>query len=162
MENKSTESLSNLLYLLIGILVWVPLIVVTISRPPAVVNFESTSSVQPAAAVATSAPTSAAQAATPASAAGDAEKGKVLFASTCAACHGPTAEGVKGLGKDLTTSEFIAGLSDEELLAFVKKGRDMSDPLNTTGIAMPPKGGNPALQDEQITDIIAFIRSIHK
>jgi disulfide bond formation protein DsbB len=69
---------------------------------------------------------------------------------------------VPGLGKDLTTSEFITGLSDDELLDFIKRGRDMSDPLNTTGIAMPPKGGNPALTDGQIVDIIAYLRSIQK
>jgi disulfide bond formation protein DsbB len=38
----------------------------------------------------------------------------------------------------------------------------MSDPLNTTGIAMPPKGGNPALTDGQIVDIVAYLRSIQK
>ena len=111
---------------------------------------------------ATVAPTAEQPAAVAPVSAGDAAKGKALFASTCAACHGPAGEGVKGLGKDLQTSEFAAGLSDEELLGFIKQGRDMSDPLNTTGIAMPPKGGNPALQDEQITDIVAFIRSIYQ
>src|SRR5215213_9359063 len=48
---------------------------------------------------------------------GDAAKGKRLFTATCSACHGPNAEGVRGLGKDMTHSEFIAGLSDQELLA---------------------------------------------
>jgi disulfide bond formation protein DsbB len=93
---------------------------------------------------------------------GDAAKGKELFVQTCAACHGPQGEGVQGLGKDMTTSEFIAGLPDAELLAFINKGRDPGDPLNTTGVLMPPKGGNPALKDEQLLDIIAFIRSIQK
>jgi disulfide bond formation protein DsbB len=93
--------------------------------------------------------------------AGDVEKGKALFATSCAACHGPAGEGVQGLGKDMTKSKFIAGLSDEELVAFVKTGRPISDPLNTTKIDMPPKGGNPALTDEQLTDIVAFMRSIH-
>lgn len=109
------------------------------------------------------APTTAAAPAEQAGAApaGDAEKGKAIFASTCAACHGPGGEGVQGLGKDMTKSEFIAGLSDAELIAFVKTGRPISDPLNTTKVDMPPKGGNPALTDEQLTDIVAFIRSIH-
>lgn len=92
---------------------------------------------------------------------GNAENGKTLFATTCAACHGPEGKGVQGLGKDMTTSTFIAGLSDEEMLAFVKTGRPISDPLNTTKVDMPPKGGNPALTDEQLMDIIAFIRTIH-
>ncbi|MBX7233460.1 MAG: cytochrome c [Caldilineales bacterium] len=93
---------------------------------------------------------------------GDATKGQELFGTTCAACHGPKGEGVTGLGKDMTTSTFIAGLADDQLLEFVKKGRDTSDPANTTGVAMPPKGGNPALTDEQLLDIIAYIRTIHK
>ena len=93
---------------------------------------------------------------------GDPEKGQQLFVATCAACHGPAGEGVQGLGKDMTTSDFIAGLSDEELVEFIKIGRDTSDPANTTGVAMPPKGGNPTLTDEQLMDIVAYIRSIHK
>lgn len=92
---------------------------------------------------------------------GNAENGKALFASTCAACHGPEGKGVQGLGKDMTTSTFIAGKTDEEMLAFVKTGRPISDPLNTTKVDMPPKGGNPALTDDQLKDIIAFIRTIH-
>lgn len=93
---------------------------------------------------------------------GDAAQGQELFATSCAACHGPAGEGVQGLGKDMTTSDFIAGLSDEELLNFVKKGRSVSDELNTTGLDMPPKGGNPALTDEQLLHIIAYVRSIQK
>lgn len=93
--------------------------------------------------------------------AGDAAKGKELFATTCAACHGPEGKGVQGLGKDMTTSTFIAEKNDADLLAFVKVGRAPTDPLNTTGVLMPPKGGNPALTDEQLMDIIAFVREIH-
>lgn len=93
---------------------------------------------------------------------GDATAGKDLFIQTCSACHGPEGEGIPGLGKDMTTSEFIAGKTDAELLAFIKVGRDTGDPLNTTGVAMLPKGGNPALTDENLIDIIAFIRSIEK
>ena len=92
---------------------------------------------------------------------GDAEAGKEAFASTCSACHGPAGEGVPGLGKDMTSSEFIAEKSDAELVAFIKVGRDPSDPLNSTGVAMPPKGGNPALSDDDLQDIVAFIRTIH-
>lgn len=94
--------------------------------------------------------------------AGDAAKGKELFGTTCAACHGPAGEGVQGLGKDMTTSTFIAGLSDADMMAFVKKGRPASDAANTTGVDMPPKGGNPALTDQQLADIIAYIRTLKK
>lgn len=93
---------------------------------------------------------------------GDPTAGQELFTGTCSACHGPEGKGVEGLGKDMTKSEFIAGKSDAELLEFIKVGRDPSDPLNTTGVAMPPKGGNPALGEEDLLDIIAFIRTIHE
>lgn len=93
---------------------------------------------------------------------GDAAKGETVYQQACLACHGADAKGIPNLGKDLTASEFVKGNSDTELLAFVKTGRPVSDPNNTTGIDMPPKGGNPALTDEQITDIIAFIRTLEE
>jgi mono/diheme cytochrome c family protein len=95
-------------------------------------------------------------------AAGDPIHGEELFVSTCLACHGEGGVGIEGLGKDMTTSEFIRGLSDKELLEFVKKGRSISDPDNTTGVDMPLKGGNPALTDDDIIDIIAYIRTLEK
>lgn len=100
--------------------------------------------------------------AAPPTSSGDVAAGQVLFQQSCASCHGPDAKGVPGLGKDMTTSQFIQGLSDEELLTFVKTGRSTSDPLNTTGVDMPPKGGNPALTDAQLLDIIAFIHSVQQ
>lgn len=101
------------------------------------------------------------EAATP-TPAGDAVAGKEIFDSICSACHGPEGEGVEGLGKDFTTSDFVAGKTNAELVEFIKVGRDPSDPLNTTGVAMPPKGGNPALSDEDLYNVVAFVRSLHK
>lgn len=94
--------------------------------------------------------------------AGNAEAGKNHYNTLCIACHGPEAKGVQGLGKDLTTSTFLADLDDASVVEFLKKGRDASDPLNTTGVAMPPKAGNPALTDEDLLDITAFLRTIHQ
>ena len=112
------------------------------------------------AAVAQAAPAEAAQ--PEAAAAGNAEHGKQIYSQICIACHGPEAKGVQGLGKDLTTSTFVAEKSDAEMVDFLKVGRDPSDPLNTTGVAMPPKGGNPALSDQDMLDIVAFVRTIHQ
>lgn len=86
-------------------------------------------------------------------------KGEQLF-MTCSACHGADALGLPNLGKNLVDSEFIHSLSDADLLTFVKTGRPIWDALNTTGIDMPPKGGNPAFSDDDILAIIAYIRSI--
>lgn len=88
--------------------------------------------------------------------------GKTLFGQTCAACHGMDAKGLPKLGKDLTTSTFVTDKTDKDLLQFIEQGRQPSDPLNTTGVAMPPKGGNPALTDQQIMDIISYVKSIHQ
>ncbi len=94
--------------------------------------------------------------------AGDPAAGETKFNEVCIACHGPGGVGIENLGKPFTTSEFVRGSSDEELLAFVQKGRPMSDPANTTGVDMPPKGGNPALTDAQILDIVAYIRTLQQ
>ncbi len=99
--------------------------------------------------------------ATPVALKGNPEKGKELFLGTCASCHGPDAKGLPGLGKDMTTSEFIRKQSDAQLLEFIKRGRPATDPANTTGVDMPPKGGNPALTDQDLADIIAFIRTLN-
>ena len=100
-------------------------------------------------------------AATP-TAVGDAVSGKTKFEGTCSSCHGMDAKGLPSLGKDLTTSTFAKGLSDADLVAFVTKGRPSSDPANTTGVDMPPKGGNPALVEEDVYDIVAYLRTLQK
>ena len=99
---------------------------------------------------------------TPTEPQGDAAAGKTAYLGTCIACHGPDAKGVTGLGKDLTTSAFVKDKTNAALIEFVKTGRPASDPLNTTGVDMPPKGGNPALSDTDILNIVAYLRSIQQ
>lgn len=86
--------------------------------------------------------------------------GEELYKSTCAACHGPQGQGLPGLGKNLTTSEFVDSQSMDDMVAFLKQGREAGHPLNTTGIAMPPKGGNPALTDEQLRSIAQHVKDL--
>jgi disulfide bond formation protein DsbB len=88
--------------------------------------------------------------------------GRDFFASTCSACHGPDAKGLPNLGKDLTTSEYVKDSSDEVLLTLLKEGRPSGHELNTTGVDMPPKGGNPSLSDDDLQDIVAYVRSIQE
>lgn len=87
------------------------------------------------------------------------ERGQTLFAQ-CAACHGMDARGIPNLGKDLVGTEFITSQSDHELMQFIITGRPIWDPDNTTGIDMPGRGGNPALTNDDILAIIAYIRSL--
>ena len=86
-------------------------------------------------------------------------QGQALFQTTCAACHGTNARGIQGLGKDLIAGDFVPVVSDEELHDMIVVGRSAFDPANTTGIAMLPRGGNPSLSDDQIDQIIVFLRA---
>lgn len=92
----------------------------------------------------------------------DVAQGGEIFASTCSACHGPDAKGLPNLGKDLTTSEYVGDSDDATLLTLLKEGRPSGHELNTTGVDMPPKGGNPSLSDDDLTTIVAYIRSIQE
>lgn len=120
----------------------------------------------PAMVVVNAPPTDAEKAQALAAAGGDAElagyiaNGNKLFHTTCVACHAKGGIGIPGSGKPLVSNQFVQSLNDDGLLAFVKKGRDPSDPKNTTGVGMPPKGGNPALNDDDLLDIIAYVRTL--
>jgi disulfide bond formation protein DsbB len=87
------------------------------------------------------------------------DTGRGLYQISCAACHGPDARGIRGLGKDLVASEFVGGLDEDGFVAFVNVGRSAFDPLNTTGIDMPAKGVNPSLTDDDIRALWSFLRS---
>jgi disulfide bond formation protein DsbB len=86
--------------------------------------------------------------------------GEKHFMTTCATCHGKDAMGLPKLGKGLHDNEFVKANTDAELLAFLKTGRPASHPLNTTGVDMPPKGGNPALTEEDLKAIVAYVKTL--
>jgi mono/diheme cytochrome c family protein len=87
--------------------------------------------------------------------------GRTTFLTVCAACHSPTGQGINGLGKPLIGSQFVNSYSNVELLAFLQTGRLISDPLNTTGVVMPARGGRLSLTDDDLTNVIAYIRSLN-
>ena len=92
---------------------------------------------------------------------GDSANGEVLYNASCIACHGPNGEGIEGLGKPWVGSDFINSNSDAAMVAFLLVGRPSDDPLNTTGIAMLPKGGNPSLTDADLQDLVAYMRFLN-
>ena len=93
---------------------------------------------------------------------GDAVVGRTLYLRTCMSCHGASGEGLPGLGKPLRSSRFVADMDDAGLVRFVEKGRARNDPLNTTGMVMLPKGGNPSLKGQDLLDIVAFLRVLQE
>lgn len=86
------------------------------------------------------------------------KRGQAIFTTTCVACHMPDGGARPKLGKDVVHSTFSAGQTDTQLMMFLMMGRNPGDPMNTTGVGMPPKGGNPALTKKDLTDVITFIR----
>jgi mono/diheme cytochrome c family protein len=90
----------------------------------------------------------------------EAAAGKELAGQFCSACHGQDFEGVGGLGPSFHDDAFIQDHTEAELVAFIKEGRPNDAPDNKSGVAMPPYGGNPRLTDEQLGEIVAFLKSL--
>lgn len=93
--------------------------------------------------------------------AADAEQGKKLYGQFCATCHGqsgkgdgPAAAALNPKPRDHTDKEYMSKLSDEELLKVIKEGGQAIGKSNL----MPPWGA--ALKDDQIKDVIAYVRSL--
>ena len=86
--------------------------------------------------------------------------GKAVYDRICATCHGKDANGLPKLGKGLRSNEFTASQSDAELVAFLKTGRPATHPLNTTGVDMPPKGGDPTINEEDLQNVVAYLRTL--
>jgi mono/diheme cytochrome c family protein len=72
---------------------------------------------------------------------GDATAGATVYADTCGACHG--ADGTGGIGPSLV--EHAPMHSDEELVATIVNGTGTMEPV--------------ALEDQEIADVLAYIRA---
>ena len=88
------------------------------------------------------------------------ERGQILYRESCQTCHAPDGTGVPGLGNSMVDNEFIQSHTDEELITLIKVGRPASDPENLTGVDMLPYGGNPSLSDQDLQDIVAYLRTL--
>jgi glucose/arabinose dehydrogenase/cytochrome c5 len=89
---------------------------------------------------------------------GRVEGGRQLFNSSCIACHGVRGQGIPNLGANLQQSKFIAETPDVPLVTFLKTGRMPGDSRSILNLTMPPRGGNPSLDDTALGDIVAYLR----
>lgn len=89
-----------------------------------------------------------------------AQQGEKVYLRLCSICHGRDANGIPGLGKGLRNNSFIQSKTDAELVEFLKVGRPATDPLNITGVNMPPMGGDPSLTEEDLQNVVAFLRAL--
>jgi cytochrome c2 len=82
------------------------------------------------------------------------------YGTYCTACHGPDAQGLEGVGPNLLISENVQNWSDAELHTFIVNGRAAIIQTMYPAIVLrcQPRVGFPNLRDDQIDNIIAFLR----
>jgi mono/diheme cytochrome c family protein len=89
---------------------------------------------------------------------GDPARGATLYGQNCATCHGANLEG--GIGAVLNPIDKLPGVANsldpKFLIDIITNGRQ-PQPGDPKQIAMPAKGGNPALTDQDIKDLAAYI-----
>ncbi len=82
-------------------------------------------------------------------------RGEKLFLQNCAVCHAADGGGAMPGVPDLAGSPAWTKQSDKEILERVKQG--IQKPGAT--IAMPPKGGNAKLSDNELLEIVSYMRA---
>lgn len=85
---------------------------------------------------------------------GDPEKGEKLYNGTCVACHGPDGKGAFDGIPDLNGKRGRLVKPDDLLFDHMRDGFQSDGSF----MAMPPKGGNPDLGDQDLVDILAYLR----
>ncbi len=95
--------------------------------------------------------------------AADADAGKVKYQQFCGACHGPTGKGdgpaaasLNPKPRDHSDTKYMKSLSDAQISKIIKMGGSAVGKSPT----MPPWGG--ALSDDDIKNVVAFIRTLSK
>ncbi len=94
----------------------------------------------------------------PAALPGDPTRGATLYGQNCATCHGANLEG--GIGAVLNPIDKLPGVADaldpNFLIDIITNGRQpqAGDPKS---VAMPSKGGNTSLTDQDVKDLAAYI-----
>lgn len=93
--------------------------------------------------------------------AGDAARGRPLYVTYCASCHGPAGAGNGPLAASLdpkpvdhTDGHYMNELSDAHLFTVIQQG----GPAVGKSPLMAAWGGT--LDDQQIRDVIAYVRSL--
>ena len=92
------------------------------------------------------------------SASGDAGKGEKIYQQFCLACHGPEGKGDGPVAATIKpppanlASKAVKDKPDADLLTVIRKGK--------AGTAMPP--WEKQLSEEQMNDVLSYVRSLNK
>ena len=87
-----------------------------------------------------------------------AASGEEIYNNNCILCHGEYAHGAMPGVPDLYINRAWTMKLDSQLVKRINEGIQSTD----TAIAMPPKGGNPNLTDEDIKASLQHMRKLLK
>lgn len=80
--------------------------------------------------------------------------GRAIYRAHCSVCHGSNGQGAMPGMPSFTQKGGVLRLPDTVLLHRIENGyRGAGAPM-----AMPPKGGDPALTQQEITRVLGYIR----
>ncbi len=86
--------------------------------------------------------------------AGDLVRGSEVYNGTCVACHGESGKGELESVPNFTKANGVLSQSDEVLLSHMINGFQSDGSF----LEMPPFGGDPDLTEEDMADVLAYIR----
>ncbi len=83
-----------------------------------------------------------------------AKSGKEVYTTTCIACHGPDGKGLIPGAANFTLANGALSKSDAVLMKHIIDGyQSPKSPM-----AMPARGANPTLSDEELKNALHYIR----
>ena len=80
--------------------------------------------------------------------------GYKVYTQNCTVCHDEDGTGLMPGVPDLNKSNDLHMRTVEQLVERIKQGSKNSD----LPVVMPPKGGNPNLSDDDIRDVVIYMR----
>lgn len=86
--------------------------------------------------------------------AGDAGNGQTVYGESCVFCHGKKGKGEMPGVPDFTRKKGPLSKTDIELFRNIAVGFESPG----SAMAMPARGGNPDLSDEDVDDVVAYLR----
>ncbi len=87
--------------------------------------------------------------------AGDVVRGEEIYNGTCIACHGEKGKGALDGVPDFTKADGVLSQSDDALLSHMTNGFQSDGAL----LEMPAFGGDPDLTEEDMANVLAYLRS---
>ena len=84
--------------------------------------------------------------------------GEQIYVQNCMVCHGDDGSGAMPGVPDLAENKELTATDNKVLIKRIKNG--IEKPGAT--VVMPPKGGNPDLNDNQLDAVVRYLRQLIK